>query len=486
GGSEFVEWKAASGGGTGCSEITTNPCNAFFTAVGEERTLNPEFALEAVQPPPTVENNAPGAITQSSIVMNGHVDNEGDAGGSSCKFVVALEATPGTPVAEPACDVDPVTGTANTAVEATATGLSPSTKYVYRVVATNTGGTTTGTPDQAAETSATWTLTINESGSGSGTVECEVDGGGLETCPSPIPDGSEVEVIATADTGSELAELSGAGSAAGECALETATEGSCAFTITENSAVTAEFVLETRKLTVSRSGSGSGSVASTPAGIECGADCEEEYDYGEAVELHQSAASGSHFVEWTGDCAGSGPCEVTMDAAHGVGATFALDPPPPVVTHSLTIDKVGPGSGSVSCNGGACASSYAEGTTVTLSAAADAGSTFYGWAGAGCSGAGDCVVTLNSDRAVTAAFEANPPAAQETGEEGGASRCARPARKAAALSNRAKKLRRNARRVARNGKFGKAKRLRRKAHRIGGRAQRLSRNAKRCRRSAGR
>ena len=45
-----------------------------------------------------------------------------------------------------------MTGNTSTEVEATASGLSPDTKYVYRVVATNAGGLTTGTPDQAAAT----------------------------------------------------------------------------------------------------------------------------------------------------------------------------------------------------------------------------------------------------------------------------------------------------------------------------------------------
>ena len=39
-----------------------------------------------------------------------------------------------------------------------------------------------------------------------------------------------------------------------------------------------------------------------------------------------------------------------------------------------------------------------------LSAAADAGSTFTGWSGGGCSGTGSCLLTMDSARAVTAGF----------------------------------------------------------------------------------
>jgi beta-lactam-binding protein with PASTA domain len=42
-------------------------------------------------------------------------------------------------------------------------------------------------------------------------------------------------------------------------------------------------------------------------------------------------------------------------------------------------------------------------------ATADPGSTFTGWSGGGCSGTSNCVVTLNSDTAVTATFTTNPP-----------------------------------------------------------------------------
>jgi hypothetical protein len=76
----------------------------------------------------------------------------------------------------------------------------------------------------------------------------------------------------------------------------------------------------------------------------------------------------------------------------------------------LTISKAGTGSGTVTCDGGACASSYAFGSKVTLAAAASSGSTFAGWSGA-CSGLGVCVLTMTANTTVTAAFNANsaPP-----------------------------------------------------------------------------
>jgi hypothetical protein len=76
------------------------------------------------------------------------------------------------------------------------------------------------------------------------------------------------------------------------------------------------------RLSVTKSGSGAGTVTSNPAGIDCGLDCEEPYTEGATVTLTATAASGSHFVAWSGACIGSGTCQVTMSADRSVTATF--------------------------------------------------------------------------------------------------------------------------------------------------------------------
>jgi phosphodiesterase/alkaline phosphatase D-like protein len=130
-------------------------------AAGTVQGSDLEFTTSALNKP-SVSNDAPGTITQTSIVMKGTVNNNGVAGGSSCKFEIALESAPGTAVAEPACNVTPVNGVGPTAVEATASSLSPNTKYVYRVVATNVDGTSTGTPDQKVQTLPNAPTVVND------------------------------------------------------------------------------------------------------------------------------------------------------------------------------------------------------------------------------------------------------------------------------------------------------------------------------------
>ena len=77
-------------------------------------------------------------------------------------------------------------------------------------------------------------------------------------------------------------------------------------------------------LTVAKSGTGSGTVTSTPAGINCGATCSASYTGGASVSLTATPAAGSSFAGWSGACLGTGTCTVTMNSAMSVAATFAL------------------------------------------------------------------------------------------------------------------------------------------------------------------
>jgi hypothetical protein len=75
---------------------------------------------------------------------------------------------------------------------------------------------------------------------------------------------------------------------------------------------------------------GTGTVTSTPAGIDCGADCSEAYTGGTAVTLNAVTAAGASFGGWGGDCAGTAPsCMLTVDQTRSVMATFTVAPAPP-------------------------------------------------------------------------------------------------------------------------------------------------------------
>jgi hypothetical protein len=86
--------------------------------------------------------------------------------------------------------------------------------------------------------------------------------------------------------------------------------------------VNAAFALD-QTLVVTRTGFGAGTVTSTPAGIDCGADCDEVYPGNTVVTLTAAADPTSTFAGWSGGgCAGTGPCTVNVNNAVAVDAQF--------------------------------------------------------------------------------------------------------------------------------------------------------------------
>lgn len=76
---------------------------------------------------------------------------------------------------------------------------------------------------------------------------------------------------------------------------------------------------------VSLLGIGSGSVTSSPAGIDCGSACSATYNSGTPVTLTAHPGLGSFFVGWSGGgCSGTGTCTVPMGANTTVTAQFKL------------------------------------------------------------------------------------------------------------------------------------------------------------------
>ncbi|HYH61053.1 MAG TPA: hypothetical protein VD766_04235, partial [Solirubrobacterales bacterium] len=105
-------------------------------------------------------------------------------------------------------------------------------------------------------------------------------------------------------------------------------------------------------------------------------------------------------------CAGPAPCTVSNIFSHEIVATFS---PAASNQRTLTVTKSGSGQGTVtstpagiSC-GADCTEDYEDGTLVTLTATAAAGSTFTAFAGSGCS-ASPCTVTMDAAKTVDAAF----------------------------------------------------------------------------------
>ena len=152
-------------------------------------------------------------------------------------------------------------------------------------------------------------VTVSLAGAGSGTVTSSPSGISCPgTCSAGYPNPTRVTLTATPAAGSVFAGWSGAA----DCA-----DGD--LFVTGDVACTATFEVApppdpTFELTVLFFGSGSASVASSPAGISCDGDCSADFDENTVVTLSARPSSGSS-VTWGGDCSGTGFfTSVTMDA----------------------------------------------------------------------------------------------------------------------------------------------------------------------------
>ena len=257
------------------------------------------------------------------------------------------------------------------------------------------------------------TLSVGVTGDGAGRVtsdpagiDCRWPSSG--TCSASFASGSVVQIIPAANPGSVFAGWAGACSGS----------ASCSVTLDRDLTVSAAFAktpLPTALLSIIRTGSGTGGVVSSPAGIDCGGTCSATFASGAVVTLAQTPAAGSNFAGWSGACSGTGGCTLTLSADAQVSAAFEAVPP---ARAKLSAALTGDGAGRVTSepagidcrrpSSGACSASFASGSVVQLVPAADPGSVFGGWAGA-CSGSASCSVTLDRDLTVSAAFAKTPP-----------------------------------------------------------------------------
>jgi endoglucanase len=259
---------------------------------------------------------------------------------------------------------------------------------------------------------STFTLSVTKGGTGAGTVASTPAGVNCgATCSANFNSGTSVTLTATPSGGSTFGGWSGA------C---TGTATSCTVAMSQARAVTATFNSTTASftLTVAKTGTGAGTVTSAPAGINCGTACSASFASGTSVTLTAAASGGSAFAGWSGACTGTGACTVSMTQARSVTANFNT-----AATFSLGVTRAGTGTGTVASSpsgincGTSCTASYANGTSVTLTATAAAGSTFAGWSGS-CTGTGSCVLSMTAARSVTATFN--------TSGGGGGGTCANP------------------------------------------------------------
>ena len=247
----------------------------------------------------------------------------------------------------------------------------------------------------------TMTVTKDVNATGTGSVTSKPSGISCgSTCTATFTETTTVTLTATPASDSIFIGWSGACSGTASCTLD----------MQSSRTVVAHFSITQRLLTVSKSGTGQGSVSSTPAGLSCNAICTsstQSFVQGTTVTLTASPATGSQFAGWTGACLGSGlSCTVSLSSSLTVYAEFNT-----AVSsqYALQVSSAGGGSGTITSNPsgincpGTCSANFNNGASVTLQATAATGSIFVGWSGA-CQGFGSCTVAMNGGKAVAANF----------------------------------------------------------------------------------
>ena len=359
--------------------------------------FSPQFQDSQIKCGPTDEC-PPGLSCMDGVCRSGN------GGGTEFPLTIALGGNGmGTVTSSPAgidcgaaCSQQFPSGTM---VTLTATPESGSTFAGWSGACVGTDACTV-TVDAATTVTASFalpnSLIVVLAGDGSGDVTSNPAGIDCGTqCSHQYPPNTTVTLTASALTGSSFAGFSGGGCNG---------IGSCAVTVGAAQVVTATFSKTLYALTVTRTGSGTGTVTSAPAGIDCGSDCTEPYGYNDMVTLTATSDANSVFAGWTGGgCTGTGACVVTVTTSTDVAAQFTA-------RHTLTVVPTGAGTGTVTSNpsgincGVDCNEVYTEGQTVTLTPSAAQGSTFAGWSGCDSVTGNVCSVTMSADKTVHATF----------------------------------------------------------------------------------
>jgi hypothetical protein len=267
-----------------------------------------------------------------------------------------------------------------------------------------------------ATASASQTLTVTTAGTGTGTVTSSPSGINCgATCSSGFADNTVVTLTGTPGSNTKAVAWTG-------CEFVNL-ENQCKVTMSAAKSVTAKFDILQRELKVTKAGSGSGTIESSPGGIECGTTCSAIYTIGTAVTLSAISGPNTLSVVWSGcakiiEAGGEVRCEVTMSAAKVVTATFMLK------QAQLDVSEVDPGTGiligagpglvtsspsGISC-GTKCVSDFDQGSTVTLTAAPGPGSEVVQWAGcSNITAENECEVTMTAAKSVTAIYAVASP-----------------------------------------------------------------------------
>ena len=160
------------------------------------------------------------------------------------------------------------------------------------------------------DSTPSYTLSVSKTGGGTVTSSPAGISCGL-TCSVSYNSGTAVSLTATAAAGFTFTGWSGDCSGA---------SNPCTVSMTAARTVSASFSVSGPTLSVSKSGSGT--IASNPAGITCGSTCSAPYTRGTTVTLTATPAAGFAFAGWNGACAGMQACTLALSTNTSTLARF--------------------------------------------------------------------------------------------------------------------------------------------------------------------
>ncbi len=299
----------------------------------------------------------------------------------------------------------------NTAVTVTATANTGSTFAGWSGDCTGTAYSTTVTMAANKSCTATFnqqgfTLSMIKSGLGTGVVTSSPSGINCGTaCSAVFPLGASVTLTAVPDSGSVFVRWGGICSGITSSISVTMNANKICYAVFNQN-----FTLTVAKLGHAEGNTwvyGSGTITSTPAGINCGVTCSASFSGGTSVTLTAVPDAGFVFVQWGGSCSGTAlMTNILVDTNKICYATFN----PSTLVFTLNVIKSGNGGGAVTSSpsgincGATCSTPFSSGTRVMLMAVPNSGSIFSGWSGA-CSGTDSSAnVAMNANKTCTATF----------------------------------------------------------------------------------
>jgi hypothetical protein len=161
----------------------------------------------------------------------------------------------------------------------------------------------------------TYQLSVTPPASGTGSVTSTPPGIDCPTtCSAAFPQSTQVKLSAAPANNYFFDGWTGACSGTALCTVS----------MTGTEKVSATFD-PGEVLTVSITGTGAGTVTSTPSGISCPTICSFTFPPNTPVTLSETPGSNDAFSSWAGACTGSANCSVTLDASMSITANFSSE-----------------------------------------------------------------------------------------------------------------------------------------------------------------